>query len=696
MIRDYPDTTTATLSPLGIGEQPATYAPRQRRGIPPPPPVDDSNLPPIPLVTSSGGGVTHRVVPEGYKPPPPSDNAFVMPGGGYSAMQETSTFGGDDVKLRAERGASLALQRSVRALENVERIGRLRTLDLKGNDIRQGVNYIAQVLKRNRTLRVLNLSENRIEPAGLVALAEALKYNSTLETLDLSSNPCCGPSLEGIAALRTSFTVNRSLKRLFLADTGLTMEGAIDLAEFIPENESLLHLDLTNNFNVGAAGILAVASGLKSNKMIRCLDVSIPPNDPNLAELSQSILQSCIRNTELAADAATKGNQKETRATEAIWGPIKKSALVRQVKAADAARAQKDREQVVHSVEGVAREYVYRLQPEHLVNAAEETARGLDAWFSAGSRSRSQPRQAWEGTQMPKEDFRPLVERAKALTERIAETLAADVTAVGPASEEPPTNGNDAASKEITMPERTVEAEAQSSQPSTPVKADASKAESSTDTGSARLERLLSLNDTLTAQVSRARGFMPPPRILLPSQIAFASPAPPVMTPAQGGGLTPRRNHARRASLEISSPNFSIGESDAESDAEELDASRIMPALDKRKPASKSSEVADIPEVSTPPNDDFAERLVDAELEQGLSSPVEESRRWVEEEGEVFRKGTRLGVVDNDEGRGRSGEELRKEIMETEVPRSPPRSVVDLSDGEGEEEVGEGGVEDRT
>ena len=33
-------------------------------------------------------------------------------------------------------GASIALQRSVRALEGVDRIGRLQTLDLKSNDIR--------------------------------------------------------------------------------------------------------------------------------------------------------------------------------------------------------------------------------------------------------------------------------------------------------------------------------------------------------------------------------------------------------------------------------------------------------------------------------------------------------------------------------------------------------------------------------
>lgn len=37
-----------------------------------------------------------------------------------------------------------------------------------------GVNYIAQVLKRNQHLKVLNLSENRIDAAGLASLAEAL------------------------------------------------------------------------------------------------------------------------------------------------------------------------------------------------------------------------------------------------------------------------------------------------------------------------------------------------------------------------------------------------------------------------------------------------------------------------------------------------------------------------------------------
>lgn len=210
MIRDYPETTSAvrSLAPLAAAsESYAPYTPRARRQPPVNAAGDDSNLPPIPLVSSSGaGGVTSRVVPEGYQPPPPPKYPLIMPGGGYSAMQDNAGFQSNtDGKNSNDSYTSLALQRSVRALDRVQRIGHLLTLDLKGNDIGKGVTYIAQVLKRNRTLKVLNLSENKIDAGGLVSLAEALKYNSTLETLDLSSNPCCGPTLDGVSnSLRLS------------------------------------------------------------------------------------------------------------------------------------------------------------------------------------------------------------------------------------------------------------------------------------------------------------------------------------------------------------------------------------------------------------------------------------------------------------------------------------------------------------
>ena len=84
-----------------------------------------------------------------------------------------------------KHGPSAALLEQVRALDNLPRLGALQTLDLKGNDIRTGITYIAQVLKRNRTLKVLNLSENKLDMQGLVAIAEALVNASLLPTRNL-------------------------------------------------------------------------------------------------------------------------------------------------------------------------------------------------------------------------------------------------------------------------------------------------------------------------------------------------------------------------------------------------------------------------------------------------------------------------------------------------------------------------------
>ncbi|KAI0300513.1 hypothetical protein B0F90DRAFT_1810386 [Multifurca ochricompacta] len=284
------------------------YIPRSRRG----PPATAATMgdplsatgQPIPLITSSAqGGVTAR------HPVPPSTTL-----GTYQ-----------------DHGPSAALLDKVRALDALPRLGALRTLDLRGNDIRGGITYIAQVLKRNRTLKVLNLSENKLEVTGLVAIAEALKYNSCLETLDLSKNPCCGPGLDGVQSLRTAFTLNTALKRLFLSSTGLLSAGAIALAEFLPESVSLLHLDLTMN-TLDLAGVMALSSGLKGNHVMRCLDLNIPPDDEALARMCRDILNTCIRNTEEAERSAQPPSATGTSGRgqgKGVWGMIEESKLAK-------------------------------------------------------------------------------------------------------------------------------------------------------------------------------------------------------------------------------------------------------------------------------------------------------------------------------------------------------------------------------
>lgn len=73
--------------------------------------------------------------------------------------------------------------------------------------------------------------------------------------------------------------------------------------------------------------MMALAASVKMNTTIRCLDLSIPANDPEFARLSQDILQSCIRNTELAQEQSTVKGTKVP-----IAAPIYKSGLARNLK----------------------------------------------------------------------------------------------------------------------------------------------------------------------------------------------------------------------------------------------------------------------------------------------------------------------------------------------------------------------------
>ncbi|KAG5637415.1 hypothetical protein H0H81_004673 [Sphagnurus paluster] len=296
------------------------YIPRARRGAARPPPTPNPLSPSgqqIPIITSSSqGGVTtrHPVHP-------------------HSAAPTTSQF---EPPSRHEAGPSAALLDKVRALDALPRIGALRTLDLKGNDLRAsyndmtGITYIAQVLKRNRTLKVLNLSENKLDVSCLVAIAEAL-------TLDLSKNPCSGPSLEGIQSLRTAFTLNTALKRLFLSATSLNSAGAIALAEFLPESTSLLHLDLTLN-NIDIAGVMALSSGLKANHVMRCLDLNIPPGDEVFA---RDILNSCVRNTE-EAERISQAGASGRGLGKGVWGMIEDSELAKSIRFGEGEKSDSD------------------------------------------------------------------------------------------------------------------------------------------------------------------------------------------------------------------------------------------------------------------------------------------------------------------------------------------------------------------
>ncbi|KAJ3755304.1 hypothetical protein EV360DRAFT_49950 [Lentinula raphanica] len=343
MIRDWPDTVAASLSPSPNPSSVSTNTLKSSSTITGSVPIQKPLLPPPrhPLpssLNSSSHTNSHPPLPilHSHLPPPPPSHSTknvqttytpyvprskrgVVAGSGsvpatpttpMAPMTPTLTtvsrggvtaVGPVPPSVAALNSASAALLSQVRALDALPRIGNLRSLDLRGNEMRNHITYLAQVLKRNRTLKSLNLQDNKLDPKALAVLAEALKYNAALEELDLGRNPCCGVvGGKGIHALRLALALNTTLNRLSLADTHLGDAGAIALAEWMGEYRGLRWLDLTRNSRsgLGEAGVLALAQGVKVNRTLRCLDVEVPPGVEGYARLSREILNTCIRNVE--------------------------------------------------------------------------------------------------------------------------------------------------------------------------------------------------------------------------------------------------------------------------------------------------------------------------------------------------------------------------------------------------------------
>ncbi|KAJ7100977.1 hypothetical protein B0H15DRAFT_919984 [Mycena belliarum] len=539
------------------------------------------------VASSVLGGVTARHVPA-------SASYDATQGTAKDQAQKEREREAQRERERERNGPSAALLDKVRALDALPRVGALRTLDLRGNDLRTGITYIAQVLKRNRTLKVLNLAENKLDVPCLVSLAEALKYNSSLETLDLSRNPCSGPGLEGIQSLRTAFTLNTALKRLFLSSTGMASAGAIALAEFLPESASLLHLDLTENA-LGVAGVLALSKGLRANFVMRCLDLNIPPGDEECARMCRDILDACVRNTERAernAHAGAEGgngNGSLTHSTsgrglgKGVWNMIEDSELAKSIRLDEEKKLESD-----------------------IVLRAHACAAQMEALFF--------PPAVPASPNAPLPSPADVLQQARALTRELGRVI-----------------------EETEDP--------------------------------ARMEALLDVNDTLTSLVARAPAPGRPTLTLQGLGLKWA-PGAPVASPA-------RENGDGGVDVLI---NGHVDEDDG----------RTTPRIDKGK--ARAVPVPEEPEKVLSPtlmladdeDEDGEGRLRFSPVEEGDddgetplgTSPTERSRSWVEEEGEVFRKGTALLGPEEMDGEY-AGEELRKELLEAMVERPPPRPLTD-------------------
>ena len=109
------------------------------------------------------------------------------------------------------------------------------------NMTNEGGEVVFEIIRTNKTLQNLYLSNNNFSNEGTKMIGKAIKVNKTLQKLDISHNSI---SDDGVAAISDGLKYNTSLQELNMSHNKITSLGAKFIAEAIQVNRTLHTLDL--------------------------------------------------------------------------------------------------------------------------------------------------------------------------------------------------------------------------------------------------------------------------------------------------------------------------------------------------------------------------------------------------------------------------------------------------------------------
>ena len=148
----------------------------------------------------------------------------------------------------------------------------LEELYLGNNQLQVGVITIATALKNISSLKLLDLQNNGINEKGANEILAVIAANNSVERLWLNDN-----NLESsISVIARAFYHNSSLKELYIKNTRISEESAIDLSA-IGNCNSLSVLSLSEN-NLQSSGFMTIAQSLivmSSLKHLHASDINV-------------------------------------------------------------------------------------------------------------------------------------------------------------------------------------------------------------------------------------------------------------------------------------------------------------------------------------------------------------------------------------------------------------------------------------
>ncbi|KAI4096499.1 MAG: hypothetical protein LQ344_001007 [Seirophora lacunosa] len=188
-------------------------------------------------------------------------------------------------------------------------------LDLGGNDLREHLYMLADVLDQRQPLYALSLADCNLSPASLSALLPALVRLPNFRFIDLSHNrDLFSGSQNALGLLRKYLPQLPIIKRVHLMDVAMTSEHAVALAEILPEIKTLAHLNILENHLIsGLASAEDEASqeeacalyaslmvAVRVSSTIVCIDVDVPTEDSSevIKALAKQVVAYSLRNME--------------------------------------------------------------------------------------------------------------------------------------------------------------------------------------------------------------------------------------------------------------------------------------------------------------------------------------------------------------------------------------------------------------
>lgn len=167
-------------------------------------------------------------------------------------------------------------------------------LDLGGNDLREHLHMLADVLDQDKALYALSLADCRLSPSSISALLPALVRLPNFRFIDLSHNrDLFANGANALGLLRKYLPQLRIIKRVHLMDVAMTSEHAIALAEILPEVRTLAHLNILENHLISGlasakdeaaqeeacALYASLMAAVRVSDSIVCIDIDVPTED---------------------------------------------------------------------------------------------------------------------------------------------------------------------------------------------------------------------------------------------------------------------------------------------------------------------------------------------------------------------------------------------------------------------------------